>query len=107
MQQRAFDPGAVTFCRTLPAGRHLVRVWLAPRENTTVIVTDEDLLVDVMERVCHRKKLVRSEYVLQFKPDPTKDKLVNLDGTLQYRQCCNETDLVDIYLTKGGCSGRD
>ena len=78
-----------------------MRVWLAPHENTSVIVTDEDLLVDVMDRVCKRKTLMRNDYVLQYRPDLAKDKLVTLDPTLQYRQCCNEGDLVDVYLTKG------
>ena len=116
-------------------GNHFVRVWVAERENTTIVVADEDLIVDLMDRVCNRKKLVRKDYIMQvraagpaarssvtpsspvsgrcsphcsptplliqYKPDPNKDKLVTLDHTLQYRQCWNEVELTDMYMTKG------
>ena len=46
--------------------------------------------------MCNRRSVF-----LQYKPDPSKDKLVTLDHTLQYRQCWNEVELTDMYMTKG------
>ena len=93
--------------RALGDGRHLLTVWLpAENEHSTLIVSDEDVLVDIVNRVCNRKKLRRSEYVAQYKPDPAKDKLADLDTTLQFRQTWTHRPLTEVYLAKGALPRR-
>ena len=87
--------------RPLKEGRHLLKVWLNDHEHTTLNVADEDVFIDLVARVCKKKNLVRSEYKLQYRPDPAKPhKLVDLDTTLQYRQAFVDEHTSEVFLTK-------
>jgi len=100
-------PPALAPYRPLKEGRHLLKVWLSDHEHTTLNVADEDVFIDLVARVCKKKNLVRSEYKLQYRPDPAKPhKLADLDTTLQYRQAFVDEHTSEVFLTKSTSAAR-